>query len=255
MDLSKAFDTINYDLLIAKLHSYGLGDDALRLFMNYLNNRWQRTKVNGTYSTWTELLHGVAQGSILGPLLFNIYLSDLFLDISQTNICNFADDTTPHASGYELNEVLINLEHDSNLILKWFRDNYMTLNEGKFHLLVCGCKHECMFANIGNTRLWNENSAKLFGVHMDTELSFNFDVKNICKNTGRKISMLSRIAQYLSDSKRKILMKTLFESLFSYCPLIRMFCDRTLNAKINRLYKRALRIASNDYILSFKTYS
>ena len=140
MDLSKAFDTINHDLLIAKLHSYGVGDKALRLFMDYLNNRWQRTKVNGTYSTWAELLYEVPQGSILGPLLFNIYLNDLFLEIGQTNICNFADDTTPHASGYELDEVMINLEHDSNLILEWFRDNYMTLNEGKCHLLVCGNK-------------------------------------------------------------------------------------------------------------------
>ena len=252
MDLSKAFDTINHDLLIAKLHSYGVGDKALRLFMDYLNNRWQRTKVNGTYSTWAELLYGVPQGSILGPLLFNIYLNDLFLEIGQTNICNFADDTTPHASGYELNEVLINLEHDSNLILEWFRDNYMTLNEGKCHLLVCGYKHECMFANIGNTRLWEEHSAKLLGVHIDSELNFKFHVKNICKNAGRKISMLSRIAQYLSESKRKILMKTFFESLFSYCPLIWMFCDRTLNAKINRLHERALRIAYNDYISSFE---
>ena len=128
----------------------------------------------------------------------------------------------------------------------------MTLNEGKCHLLVCGYKHECMFANIGNTRLWEEHSAKLLGIHIDSELNFKFHVKNICKNAGRKISMLSRIAQYLSESKRKILMKTFFESLFSYCPLIWMFCDRTLNAKINRLHERALRIAYNDYISSFE---
>ena len=65
----------------------------------------------------------------------------------------FADDTKPHTSGFELNEVLINIEHDSNLILEWFRDNYMTLNEDKCHLLVYGNKHECIFADIGITKL------------------------------------------------------------------------------------------------------
>ena len=92
--------------------------------MDYLNNRWQRTKVNGACSTWTDLLHRVPTGAIQGPLLFNIYLNDVFLDIGNLmNSCNFADDTTPYASGYELNEMLINVEQFNSRM-----DNYMTLN-------------------------------------------------------------------------------------------------------------------------------
>ena len=78
MDISKAFDTISHDLLIAKLHAYGFDNDALNLIKSYLSNRWQKTKINLSFSSWSEFIAGVSQGSVLGPLFFNILMNDLF---------------------------------------------------------------------------------------------------------------------------------------------------------------------------------
>ena len=124
------FDTINHELLIAKLYAYGFDKNALTLVLNYLSNRWQRTKINGSFSSWSELMQCVPQGSVLGPLLFNIYLNDLFYQFIETEVCTFADDTTSYACDTNLKNLIQRLEIDSLSAILWFENNYMKLNEG-----------------------------------------------------------------------------------------------------------------------------
>ena len=118
MDLSKAFDTINHDLLIVKLHVCGFSKESLKLIKSYLTNRWQRTKLNTGFSKWTEILLGVPQGSVPRPLLFNIYINDLLFLTEKTNVCNYADDTTFYACDSDLHYLISRLENDFVLVIE-----------------------------------------------------------------------------------------------------------------------------------------
>ena len=216
MDLSKAFDTLNHDLLIAKLHAYGFSKNALILIKSYLSNRWQRTKVNKSYSSWVELLIGVPQGSILGPLLFNIYLNDLFFIALDTDTCNFAYDNT--LCNISLNDLIGKLESSATLVIDWFKNNYMKLNESKCHLLVCGNKEEVIIAKIGHASVIETHEVKLLGITIDREFKFKNHMQSTYIKAGRKLNALARLCKFLSLNKRRVLMKAFIMSQLASSP-------------------------------------
>ena len=111
MDLSKAFDTSNHSLLLAKLKAYGFSNQALSLLQSYLCNRFQRSPINGSFSSWNEVITGLTQGSILGPLLFNIFFN-IFMFISKWQLCNYADDNTLYKSGKKMRKIKNDREMD-----------------------------------------------------------------------------------------------------------------------------------------------
>ena len=249
-DLSKAFDCLSHELLLAKLRAYGFNSTALRFIHSYLTNRKQRTKVNSSYSSWEEILFGVPQGSILGPLLFNIFLCDMFFAMKDIDFASYADDNTPYVSSDSIEDVIRILENDSIKLFKWFSDNMMKANKDKCHLIVSSNEHVSM--KLDNIEIENSNCERLLGVKIDSKLNFKEHLDGIIKKASRKINALSRIASYMNIEKRRLLMNSFFASQFNYCPLVWMCHHRSVNNKINRLHERCLRIVYSDSMSSFE---
>ena len=251
MDLSKAFDTINHKLLIAKLHAYGFSTDALEIVYDYLSDRWQRTKINTSFSSWSKILCGMPQGSVLGPKFFNIYINDLFFLFVKTRVCNLADDTTPYACDVDLPTLLRNLESDTKSAIMWFDANNMKLNQSKCHALMSGSP-EHLWIKVGGHVIMESYEEKLLGITIDKELKFNSHLSDICKKASAKVTALARLVKLIPFDKKKLLMNAFIESQFSYCPLLWMFCSRELNRKINHIHEKGLRLVYQDYTTSFK---
>ena len=158
-DLSKAFDCLPHELLIAKLDVYGFGKSSLKLMHSYLSNRKQRVKINDTYSSWSEILFGVPQWSILGPLLFNIFICDMFYFLEGCDIANYAYDSTPYCAGKSAESIVNNLEQSSTILFKWLNNNYMKVSTGKSHLLLSGNSRAT--ATIDNSYIESEDEQVL----------------------------------------------------------------------------------------------
>ena len=184
-DLSKAFDKLANQLLIAKHYAYGVEISSLRFIFSYLSERKQRVKLNNSYSPWSDIMFGVPQGSILGPLLFNIFISDLFLFLPD-DIVSYADDNTPYYTGKDTMEVLSALENKSEIMIKWFKDNSMKANPDKYHMILSD-KNQCTIT-VGDELVVSSDQEKLLGIKIDKELKFNLHVESLRKKASQKVN-------------------------------------------------------------------
>ena len=178
-DLSKAFDCLDHELLIAKLNAYGFSLTALKVVHNYLSNKQQRTKINLLHSSLLEAKSGLPQGSTLGPLLFNIFLTDLFFIIKNTDIASYVDKNTPYVSADNIDGIIKSSEEASEILLKWFNDNLMKINAEKCHLLVS--TNNTVKIKIGNFDITNSKNENLLGVKFDHKLSSDDHFSELCK--------------------------------------------------------------------------
>ena len=246
MDLSKAFDCLDHQLLIAKLDAYGFDKSALTAINNYLKNRWQRVKVGNSFSDWFELNSGVPQGSVLGPLLFNIFLNDLLWFTKDCEVCNFADDTTLFACDKNVYTMTDKLEKSSDVAIQWFSMNYFKLNTDKCKLIVCGHKGRPITVRVGDSVLQPDTTVKLLGVTIDKNLNFSEHISKLVSKANSKLFVVRRGLNMLNFSKRRDLLMSFVQSQFSYAPLMWMLCSKTDNKKINKVHFKFLQMLYDD---------
>ena len=130
------------------------------------------------------------QGSVLGPLLFNTYINDIFFLMNGTEICNYADDTTLYSCHYEVKNVITRLEQDANRLAAWFPENQMKLNEDKCHFILFGASKERANIHVGEAQIKESDEEKLLGITLDKKLSFKNHVKTLCKKASQKLHLL-----------------------------------------------------------------
>ena len=164
----------------------------LNLVNDYLSHRFQRTKIGNEYSSWKEIISGARQGSILGPLFFNIHLCDLFYIIEKIDIADFADDNTLYVTGDNISSVVKHLEKVAGAIFQWFKDNELKANAGKCHVLLN--RSNDLTVKINEVQIKNSQSEKLLRIIIGNDLEFEDHINKICRKASTKISALSRIA-------------------------------------------------------------
>ena len=196
------------------------------------------------------------QGSILGPILFNLFINDLFLWIDQSQLSNFADDNTISAFAESIPELIKILESESNIAIDWFKNNDMIVNPDKFHAIIInknGRFTETHNLNIGGEQIESEKSVPVLGIEIDYKLKFNKHISKLCKRAAGQLNAISRLRNAVSDKSKEILIQSFIYANFNYCPLVWHFCQPSSIRKIEKIQERALRLLQNDYSSDYIT--
>ena len=251
-DLSKAFDCLPHELILEKLEFYGLDKQAILLLRSYLSSRYQRVKLGDTYSTWMGVAAGVPQGSILRPLLFNIFMNDLMYAIKDCRLIGYADDTKIYASHKDPQVVENRLNRDLVNSGRWFQENGMIQNPDKHQAPVLGNTNHETKLTCANKSIPIANEMKLLVVILDNKLKFDSHAATISRKVGGQVNALYRLKNILPCRTKEALYRAFILPHFNYCSQIWHHCGTQNTRTIERVNERALRYVYKDSETSYE---
>ena len=248
LDLSKAFDTIDHGTLLRKLNNFGIldGTPTHNLLRNYLSGRTQAVKLNGAWSSSRSIRTGVPQGSILGPLLFILYVNDLPDCIRHSNCVTYADDTTVFASSSISKNIEFALNEDMRRVCAWFQANRLKVNVDKTKFIVIHpLRMEDKFSNINvfvNGKLiGRESTMKILGVHFDEHLKWSHHVGILRRNVKFQYRALARAMKYFDLDTKLMMYNASIASRLNYADCIWNNCCRSDAAMLQTIQNMAVR--------------
>ena len=259
LDLRRAFETVDRDLLLNKLNKYGLNGTVLKWFRSYLSNRQQKVKYNNVISDPVIVNYGVPQGTVLGPLLFLLYVNDIVKVVKQCKIELFADDTMIYISGTDLKYMEDILNNDLENIFKWLCNNKLSINTEKTKFCLFGRKFKLnqivpnnINITINNRNILPEKQIKYLGVIFDHQLNFHAHADYILRKFSKKINFISRIGRHLTTHTKLLLYNSIAAPHLEFCSTILYNLPNYLIQKFQVVQNRALRsILKCNYCLLY----
>jgi len=249
LDLRRAFETINRSLLIKKMIKMGITGNVINWFSSYLTNRKQVVSFKNTTSSEQIVDNGVPQGTILGPILFLIYINDLCKIINKCEIQLFADDTMLYISGKDIKKMMLIMNLELENVNVWLRNNYLCINTEKSKFIIFRNQKNINKINsceinikINNISLQNVENIKYLGVMIDKNLDFKNHIKYIQNKMSKKVFFLIRAGKHLSTYAKLLIYKTIIIPQIDYCATLLLSIPKYMIQELQIIQNRAMRI-------------
>ena len=245
LDLKKAFDTVDHDILLAKLSAYGVDGVPYHWFHSYLTDRQQYCHVSGHTSSQKHVQCGIPQGSCLGPLLFILYVNDFEQCLENCTPNMYADDTSVTCFAEDMEELCNDLQNELRNISDWMRQNKMSLNTKKSEFMIIGHKRQLnriqnpIHLDIGGEELKRVHEVKYLGVSVDESLSWTTQYKKLKSKLKNGLSSIRKLKNILPQTKLDQVYRALLESHLRYCNEIWGSLSNTKLDHLQRLQNRA----------------
>ena len=256
VDLKKAFDTVDHEILISKLSHYGVKNTELKWFCSYLSNRRQCCKVNGESSNFEYIRCGVPQGSCLGPLLFLLYINDMPYALKYSKTTMYADDTSLAYSAKSVSDISNVMNYELESLRKWLFSNKLSLNVAKTTSMLIGTRnrlqdksngelHRTNF-NISDELIEQKTCVKYLGIQIDSQLKWKEHVESVSLKVSRAIGMIKYAKKFLPTETLKLLYRGLIEPHLRFCCSVWGSCGASTRKILERLQNRSVRIITNS---------